>query len=321
MTTRPAAPIMDAQSMNTRNFLVDFNIDEKLMKQNMDVPEKEYSQSDVEIEPVVPDYKDLDSYQIRTLLIPDQHVNVLVLDVVLDDGRIIVPFSKFVDPATNEEMRVGDRNTDGSPCILQFWNARSMHNMLLRQSLLVDKLSDEEIRQVDEFYESEFLGEGEPDMSRSGTRIIQIDDPRIRYKRRSLAIFAKVDAMDMLLTEMMGEASAETYKNFQYTECPRIVDTSMNIIEYLRVFNRTKRKAFPILGVEHKTDSPLTIPENLKLKSMKDVLFFDMEQRRLVGYGYADVDGIVLETDESDIVDNRTVVILCEPVHSDNINE
>lgn len=157
-----------------------------------------------------PDMESLQSGQIRLLSQPDQMIWVLLLRNWGAGVWLVIPFSPFPYPATDEELYLGGRRTEYLN-VLQFWNARTLHALFLRRSWLVDTLTTQEFEDADSLFDASVCGEDLPDelLGRTALPITVAPDLRIDYKQENLARFAALDAADFEWNELCTEA-AET---------------------------------------------------------------------------------------------------------------
>ncbi|MFA6929689.1 MAG: hypothetical protein WCT05_05135 [Lentisphaeria bacterium] len=157
-----------------------------------------------------PDFAGLQSGQIRLLSQPDQMIWVLALRCWGGGIWLVVPFSPFPFPATEEEFLLGGKRTEYLD-VLQFWNARTLHALFLRRSWLVDTLTPQELQTAEVLFNASLSGDALPEelLARTALPITAAPDPRLNYKQQSLARFAALDAADLQWTERCAEAAAE----------------------------------------------------------------------------------------------------------------
>lgn len=156
-----------------------------------------------------PDLEELLPGQIRLLSQPEELIWVLTLRAWDGGAWLIVPFSPFSCPATEEEYLLGGGRTEYLD-VLQFWNTRTVNALFLRRSWLVDTLTPEEIRRSDIFFDCSLQGIDVPGelLVHTGLPIVSVDDPRLDYKSGSLARFASLDAADLQLAELFSQVAA-----------------------------------------------------------------------------------------------------------------
>lgn len=143
----------------------------------------------------------IESGQIRLLAQTDELCHVLVLFEFGGDGThiwVVVPFSPFSSPATDEEFFLGGGRTEYLD-VLQYWNARSYCSEVLGQSWVVDTLREEELETAYNVWRWVVLGDTlPPDLRvRFGTPITDLGDPRLEYKLESNTRFGTVDELDI----------------------------------------------------------------------------------------------------------------------------
>lgn len=130
------------------------------------------------------------------------------------DSFVVMPFSHFNEPATDEELKLEcDRGRNVR--VLQAWNTRTLQDETLKKSWLVDTLTEEEAQEAWKLWCSSITGKeisGEIIM-RTGLPIYRNDDPRLEYKRAELDNFASVDAEDLAVAE-------NTTWDFSYFQLP-----------------------------------------------------------------------------------------------------
>ena len=155
-----------------------------------------------------PDMESLQPGQIRLLSQPEQMVWTLLLRNWGAGVWLVVPFSPFPYPATNEEFYLGGNRTEYLD-VLQFWNARTLHALFLRRSWLVDTLTPQELEDAESFFDASVCGEDLPEelLARTALPIIVAPDLRLDYKQENLARFAALDAADFEWNELCAEAA------------------------------------------------------------------------------------------------------------------
>ena len=136
--------------------------------------------------------------QIRLLSQLSFPTYVAVLDKWNGDGFLVAPFSRFGQPATDEEFKTA---YDGGAFmrVLQIWNARSAMEMTLRRSWLVGTLPKQDIDDALLLWKWSVGDIAELPAriaERTGVPIYRTDDPRLDYRREALESFAAFDAED-----------------------------------------------------------------------------------------------------------------------------
>jgi len=187
---------------NTMNFLREWELYCSLCENASDPdPVSEPRFGDVKPASPSPFDPEIKAGQIRLLSQPDELCYVLVLrNFITDDSWLIVPFSPFPYPATDDEFFLGGQRTEYMD-VLQYWNVRSYRTEILCDSWLVDTLNPQELDLCDKVWDSSVTGDALPDdmLSRTGLPIKDADDPRIAYKLENLEKFLDLDIADFEL--------------------------------------------------------------------------------------------------------------------------
>ncbi|HPY90316.1 MAG TPA: hypothetical protein PLE92_10785 [Lentisphaeria bacterium] len=160
------------------------------------------------------DLEELLPGQIRLLSQPKEMVWLLILRQWDSGTWLIVPFSPFSFPATEEEYLLGGNRTKYLD-VLQFWNARTLNALFLRRSWLVSTLTPEEMQCVEILFDSSLSGDAVPDdlLANTGLPIVSADDPRLDYKTENLVRFTDLDSADLQMTELFSIATAQPVAN------------------------------------------------------------------------------------------------------------
>lgn len=140
--------------------------------------------------------------QIRLLSQPERLTYVALLRRWEEDSFVVMPFSHFSEPATDEELKLEfDRGMHVR--VLQAWNVRTLQDETLRESWLVDMLTPTEAEQAWQLWTASIVGKELPDeiLQRTGLPIYRDNDPRLDYKREELDNFAQIDAEDLAQAE------------------------------------------------------------------------------------------------------------------------
>lgn len=146
--------------------------------------------------------------QIRLLSQPSFMTYVAVLDRWDEESFLIAPFSRFGQPATDEELKT---EYDGGAFmrVLQLWNARSAMTATLRKSWLVGELPQQDVNDallVWKWSIGDVAKLPERIAERTGVPIYRMDDPRLDYRREALENFAAFDAEDDANADLVGGA-------------------------------------------------------------------------------------------------------------------
>ena len=142
---------------------------------------------------------------VRMLSGTERPTYVLVARRWTGKSWLVIPFSDFVEPATESEIKL---HIDGGVGlrVLQLWNARSLLEQTLAKSWLVHTLPATELEDAVSAWKWT-VGEGElseEQLVRTGLPIMRRDDPRIAYEDSELANFAKLDVEDLRATERLA---------------------------------------------------------------------------------------------------------------------
>lgn len=130
--------------------------------------------------------------QIRLLSNTDRITYVALLKRWEQDSFVVMPFSNFNYPATDEEFRV---SFDGGLFlrVMQAWNTRTVADDMLKQSWLVGTMPQKDIDDAWHMWEHT-LGGKVPESGlwqRTGVPIYKEGDPRLEYKGHELANMSK----------------------------------------------------------------------------------------------------------------------------------
>lgn len=195
---------------------------------------------------------DLRVGQIRLLYGFQQHTIVLIKER-LDCGTfVVVPFSRFSNPATNDEYLLGGCRPAFLQ-VLQLWLEFTTSGLLLQNSWVIDTLTYNEMQEL-------II----PNPDRCGVEIYnETADPRVAYREDETQRLKPVRAKSEKLRELLNKAWFSGITIYE-----KELVTQNNTIEVLS--NKYYRKQTPEID-----------------KSM-DVLFF--ENMRLMGYGYINED-------------------------------
>ncbi len=123
---------------------------------------------------------------------------------------LVVPFSGFSSPATDEELTMSFKGGLFLE-VLQIWNARSAMEATLRKSWLVGMLPKQDLDDALLLWKWSIGDVAElPDRvaERTGVPIYRTDDPRLEYRRESLENFAAFDAEDDANAERAASESS-----------------------------------------------------------------------------------------------------------------
>ncbi|NMA44960.1 MAG: hypothetical protein GX945_00205 [Lentisphaerae bacterium] len=143
------------------------------------------------------DWRQLQAGEIRLLSQPDTLCYVLIVQRWDTAHYLVLPFSRFPLPATDEEILLSHTRTEYLS-VLQLWNARTLHPLFLRRSWLVDTLTDDELALAQDALAYVLTGEGDCEhfINRMALPIRRPFDPRLDYKNTALEHYAALDATD-----------------------------------------------------------------------------------------------------------------------------
>ena len=194
-----------------KSFFVAWLLDSKLSKNCMDEQkETDGSISTSSIEPAIPrgfSSEDLAPGQIRVLSQTSILTYVAILAKWDSKSFLFAPFSRFCDPATDEELKTVFQGGFRMG-VLQIWNARTAMEATLRKSWLVGTLPEQDVKDALLLWKWSIGDVAElPERisERTGVPIYRTDDPRLEYRREALENFAAFDAED--------DANAEREEN------------------------------------------------------------------------------------------------------------
>ena len=158
--------------------------------------------------------KDLAEGQIRLVKDTERITYVVLLRRWEADSFLVMPFSWYNDPATEEEFRC---EFDGGLFlrVLQAWNTRTLQDETLEKSWLIGELPEKDMEDAWNFWQYTLGLEDVSDdlLQRSGLPIYDEQDPRIEYKREELKNFAKLDVLDMENAEKCRVLDFRAYLN------------------------------------------------------------------------------------------------------------
>lgn len=155
--------------------------------------------------------EELEAGQIRLLADTERITYVALLKRWGDDAFIVMPFSRYNSPATDEELKT---NFDGGLYlrVLQAWNTRTLQDTTLKKSWCIGTLPQNDLDDAWTMWEATIADVTLSDdiLQRTGLPIYRKQDPRLKYKREELVNFARIDAEDLALLETVP---ATTQKN------------------------------------------------------------------------------------------------------------
>ena len=189
------------RAARTEAFLTSFLIREKLAA----VPIREENcetSSEITLRPMNPFNPFPGVGQIRLLSQIDGISYVLLARKWGEDAFLVIPFSRYADPATDMELKTCE---DLGAClqVLQVWNARTLQRETLRRSWLIGRMNEGDCKDALSLWVYS-VGGAAPRASvlqRTGVPIRRQDDPRIRYQDAVLREFAELDSEDLRVAE------------------------------------------------------------------------------------------------------------------------
>lgn len=194
----------------TRRFMQSYLLDCRMREASADDTEEVGSwETTVSPMPSDPFDEELAQGQIRVLSQLDAIVYVVLLRRWTDSSYLIMPFSKYSFPATDEEYLT---RQDGGMYlrVLQGWNARTLQDETLRQSWVAGELNQEDLTAAMALW-NYVLGDADlPDnqLARTGVPIYRADDPRLSYKQETMQLFQELDERDMAIATQPEEEEA-----------------------------------------------------------------------------------------------------------------
>lgn len=143
---------------------------------------------DVKLSPVNPFDTELEPGQVRLLGgDTDRMTYVALLKRWEADSFVVMPFSAFKYPATDEEFMP---EYDGGVFqhVLQAWNVRTLDDASLKRSWVVGQLSEKDMDDAWRLWEKSLGGKELDDelLKRTGLPIYKLHDPRLKYKQTEL---------------------------------------------------------------------------------------------------------------------------------------
>ena len=198
MKTNPTSP---ERKRLTKSFLVAWLLDRKLAIVATD--EQDGPNDAVPAGTALAEPRDFSSEapapgQIRVLSQTETLTYAAVLARWDERSFLIAPFSRFEDPATDEELKTAFQGGLRMG-VLQIWNARTAMAATLRRSWLVGMLPKQDLDDALLLWKWSIGDVAElPERisERTGVPVYRTDDPRLDYRREALENFAAFDAED-----------------------------------------------------------------------------------------------------------------------------
>ena len=146
--------------------------------------------------------EELEAGQIRLLPHTDRITYVALLKRWTSDSFLVMPFSRYSSPATDEELKT---TFDGGLYlrVLQAWNTRTLQDETLQKSWCIGTLPQNDLDDAWTMWEATIsdIALSDDILQRTGLPIYRKQDPRLEYKREELDNFAQIDAEDLALLE------------------------------------------------------------------------------------------------------------------------
>lgn len=254
-------------------------------------------------EPKPFDYEDIKAGDIRLLALPDEMCYVLVLNK-LASSHIVVAFSKFSIPATDDELLISNTRAEYLS-VLQLWNVRTMNQIFLRRSWLIDRVTDAELDLAASAVAHTMTGaEFNPEFAdRVGMPITNPDDPRSDYKDIMLKRYDALDAVDFdWVMQCDGFTKFVVWRRKSHiddiitndgNQYLRIEEPSNRLLRKLRANEDIKihKLVGKDLNCHMDACGQLVWSSNdaIAPKGFYDVLFIRRNTRTILGSGYADI--------------------------------
>ena len=180
----------------TRSFMQSYLLDRRMREASAadDVEDTGTLETTVSPTPSDPFDEELAQGQIRVLSQLDAIVYVVLLRRWTDSSFLVMPFSRYSFPATDEEYLT---RQDGGMClrVLQGWNTRTLQDETLRQGWVAGELNQDDLSAAMALW-NYVLGDtelAEDHLARTGVPIYRADDPRLSYKQETLDLFRKLE--------------------------------------------------------------------------------------------------------------------------------
>lgn len=191
-------PTSQERKRLTKSFFVAWLLDRKLAKVATDEPDGSVPAGAAVAEPKAFSSAPLAPGQIRVLSQTATLTYAAVLARWDERSFLLAPFSRFEDPATDEELKTAFQGGLRMG-VLQIWNARTAMTATLRKSWIVGTLPEQDVKDALLLWKWSIgdVAELPGNISeRTGVPIYRTDDPRLEYRREALENFAAFDAED-----------------------------------------------------------------------------------------------------------------------------
>lgn len=234
---------------------------------------------------------------------------------------LIVPLSRYENPATNRELLAEDSDKKGLFMqVYQCWNARTINNILLAKSWIAGEISSSEQKRLNQMMHYSLLGDKLPVdvQNRTGAPIYKAEDPRLEYMREATELFAALDAEDLALDEWAAEIQ-ERSRNLTFPAAEEILQAAAgeNALSGLYSMDKAGNSSF-ITGLELEAFEPVqagtAIPH---FTWFGEKLFTDYPDWHAVLFRHAET-GDILGNGYLHYTDDGMEVVLQSPVTTEN---
>lgn len=197
----------------------------------------------------------------------------VILAKWMHDTWLIAPFSPFILPANEGEMKIDI----GIPfCdVIQCWNARTVQSCFVERSWLVDVVSSDVTQAARDLFLNQIFGDKLPnefDFLRGGP-VLNFLDPRISYLQESKAQYAPLFYLTKRLEELREENRVIIYnfpkenkhKDNKSSKCESIAAADLERNETIKKKFSTivnEKSCFITLYIESGENLELTISDN-----------------------------------------------------------
>lgn len=195
--------LREMQKANTADFLASYAIISDLREADENEPADAHKTTgNVKLAAIKGFSPDLACGQIRLLADVEQLTYIVLLKEWDENSYVVMPFSHYNFPATDEELSLG-RYSGAYLNVLQAWNTRTLQNSILCKSWVCGTLPENDLQDAWTFYTSMITGEklDEKLLVRTGSAIDADDDIRLEYMQEELAVFAEIDAFDLSIAD------------------------------------------------------------------------------------------------------------------------
>jgi len=187
------------REQNTNHFLCSYKIQKKMSSvSGFDETQDMRTPDTLKLHPQNPFDTNLKKGQIRLLSQLDRITYVVLLRRWEEDSFIVMTFSHYDFPATDEEFKP---EFDGGMYlnILQAWNTRTLQDETLKKSWLIGELPDSDCADAWHFWEHLITGRElrQELLERTGLPISASDDLRIQYMKEELSAFDRLDESEL----------------------------------------------------------------------------------------------------------------------------